>query len=65
MNNREVYLFTATSNKALEKIVYKVLGLYQVMKFKSEFELVHKCSNLEQGIIKPFRSNEEVMKQVE
>lgn len=38
--NRKVLLFTATTNKNTEKIIKNIFPQMQVLKFKSEFEII-------------------------
>ena len=44
-------MFSATSNKGLERIIGDILGDYAVLKFKSEYEMIHKISNVASGSI--------------
>ena len=61
MTNRKVFLFSATSNAGLEKIIFKVFGQPAILKFKSEYEVFHNCSNVNQGVIKPAKTVEEAL----
>ncbi len=53
LTGRNVFFFSATSSKILERIIDKIFQDHKMIRFSSEFEIVHKCSNLEQGIVKP------------
>ena len=41
MGNRIAYFCTATTNSGLEKVLYKLFGKPDIMKFQSEFEIVN------------------------
>jgi hypothetical protein len=44
-------MFSATSNKGLERIIGDILGDYALLKFKSEYEMIHKVSSFASGTI--------------
>jgi hypothetical protein len=57
-------MLSATSNKGLERIIGDILGDYSILKFKSEYEMINKISNVASGTILTYNSKEEVLKAV-
>ena len=64
LDNRELFFFTATSSRMLERIIGKIIGSYHHLQLKSEFEFTQGCSSLGQGLIKPMSSWDEVKTQI-
>ena len=46
--NRRMYAFSASSNRGVERIMYNVVERPQVLSFKSEYELIHGISAVEE-----------------
>jgi hypothetical protein len=57
-------MFSATSNRGLEKIVYGIFGNHKILSFKSEFEMIHKVSTIGTGDIKPCLTFDNVLAEV-
>jgi hypothetical protein len=55
-------MFSATTSKGLERIVCDILGDCSIVKFKSEYEMIHKVSTVSNGIIKTFATKDEAFK---
>ena len=61
LKNRITFLCTATSSRGLEKILHQIVETPVVMKFPSEYELIHKVSPVEGATIKPCENKEEML----
>ncbi len=55
-------MFSAITSKGLERIVCDILGDCSIIKFKSEYEMIHKVSSVSSGIIKTFPTKEEAFR---
>ena len=47
-----MYAFTATSSPAYERLLNNCIGTPKVMRFKSEYEMVHGTSPVQEAIIR-------------
>lgn len=65
MKKRIAFFCTATSNVGLQRILNSVVNTPLVMKFSSEYELIHKVSPIEGSSIKCCNSKDMMIKQVE
>ena len=61
---RKVYAFTATSSPAYERLLNNCIGAPKVLKFKSEYEMVHGTSPVQEAIIRPCTDHQSVLEMV-
>ena len=61
---RKVYAFSATSSPAYERLLNNCIGAPRVLKFKSEYEMVHGSSPVQEAIIKPCPDHQSALEMV-
>jgi Type III restriction enzyme, res subunit len=63
--NRRVFAFSATSSPPYERLVNNCIGMPTVLKFKSEYELVHGTSPIQEALIRQVSSKHSLISMVE
>ena len=65
LKGRKVYAFSATTSPAYERLLNNCIGAPKVLKFKSEYEMVHGTSPVQEAIIRPVADMAAVLTLVE
>jgi hypothetical protein len=65
LRDKKVIAFSATSSVAHERLVNSIIGRPLTLKFKSEYELVHGVTPIQDASIKSCGSTEAVIKQLQ
>lgn len=58
---KNVYAFTATSSRPIERFVHKTVAPFDKLAFTSEYEFIHGIAPLQDGHIKSASSHEEML----
>ena len=61
---RKVYAFSATSSPSYERLLNNCIGAPRVLKFKSEYEMVHGTSPVQEAIIRPCPDHQSLLETV-
>ncbi len=62
LNNRKVFLFSATHSKSVEKILLGVFDDLSLLKFRSEFEIIHQTSSVAGSVVRTYQSSDLLLK---
>jgi hypothetical protein len=58
LTGRKVVLFSATHSKSVERILLGIFGDISLLKFSSEYELLHRASSVSGSVIRTFHTKE-------
>ena len=58
---KKVYAFSATSSPAFERLLNNCIGAPRILRFKSEYEMVHGTSPVQEAIIRPCPDHHSVL----
>ena len=61
---RKVYAFSATSSPAYERLLNNCVGVPRALRFKSEYEMVHGTSPVQEAIIRPCSDHQSALEKV-
>ena len=62
---RKVYAFSATSSPAYERLLHNCVGVPRALKFKSEYEMVHGTSPVQEAVIRTCQDKNAVLAMIE